>query len=364
MKINLPIIYSQGDSRWGSNMLGFNKNQPYNMANFGCLVTCWAMVNRYFGKDTDPGRLNATFTSLGAGKAFTPNGGDYIPGGNHLVFGDIKEMRILTPSLLTDGQIAEIKTSIDNGYPVIICLDYNPKTVAAETHFVVIVDYNPNDENDMTIADPINGTVRSLKNYLGWYKPNMRNTIESYVCVTGPKPKLNGDTVAVPKLDFENLVKKSTQHDKTVDYLKPGADPNTTLFEDLQVVVAGIKSTATDLSNKLKDAIKDKELAETELANQKDKVTNISSQYDQLLKIKQQEYEALKSSVPDMEKLKGQYMGTIDGLSLQLRDAQKVIGTQNITINELKTDLKLCKAGLPPTSVFGKIKNILLDWFK
>lgn len=360
MKINLPIIYSQGDSRWGANMLGFNKNLPYNMANFGCLVTCWAMVDRYFGKDTDPGRLNTTFSSLGAGKAFTANGGDYIPGGNNLVFGDIKEKRTLTPSLLVDGQISEIKTSIDNGHPVIICLDYNPKTVQADTHFVVVVDYNPNDENDMTIADPINGTVRSLKNYLGWYKPNMRNTIESYVCVTGPKPKINAETIAVPKSDFENMVKKSTQHDKMVEYLKPGADPNSTLFEDLQTVVAGIKSTATDLSNKLKEALTAKDIAETELANQVDKVANISSQYEQALKTKQHEYEALKSTIPDMEKLKGQYIGTIDSLTGQLREAQKEVGAHNVTITGLKRELSECKKGISAwTKVLAVIKKYL-----
>lgn len=347
--ITLPILYKQGDTRWGANLLGFNKVAPYDMTNYGCLVTCWAMVDRYYGKDTDPGRLNDTYKGMGVGKAFVSAGGDYIPGGNNLAFGDIKEVRTLTPSLMTDAQIAEIKTSIDNGYPVIIGIDVSPQTVAYNSHFVTVVAYNPAEENDLTIADPITGTLRSLKAYLGWFKPNARNTIESYICTTGPKPKLNAETLPVLKTDFVNLVHNSTEYDKTVEYLRPGSDPKVTQFEDLQTVVAGIKSTQTDLTNKLNAATQATAAAEKEVENQKDKLANVSAECERVLKLKEAELTALKATIPDMAKLEGTYKATIDDLQGKLREAQKAKGVAELETVRVAGELKQCQSGLRPT---------------
>jgi hypothetical protein len=309
----------------------------------------------------DPGQLNQALVDLGVGKGFTSGGGDYVPGGVNLLYGDIKEKRTLTPSLLTDDQINEIKTSIDNGYPVIICLDYNPKTNQPDTHFVVVVDYNPNEENDLTIADPLGGKIRSLKDYLGWFKPNARNTIESYVCTTGPKPKLNGDTIPVLKTDFENMVKKSTQWDKIVEYLKPGNDPTGTPFEDLQTVIAGIKSRQTDLENKLNDAEAARDLALKEVENQKDKLANVSAECQRVLKLKEAEYIALKATIPDMAKLEGQYKGTISDLEGKLREAQKTVGLRDLDIVALKSQLADCKKGISAWSkLIEKLKKLLI----
>jgi uncharacterized protein YvpB len=341
MKVELPIIYSQWDTRWADTLLGFNTNQPFNIYNYGCFISSWAMVCQYYGKSIDPAQLNQKLKDLGPGKGFTAGGGDYVPGGVNKIYGDIKETRTVTPSLLTDAQLAEIKTSIDNGYPVIICIDYNPKTNQPDTHFVVIVDYNNNDENDFTIADPLGGKIRSLKDYLGWLKPNVRNTIESYVITSGPKPKLNSDTIPVLKTDFANLVHGSSEYDKIVEYLKPGADPKTTQFEDLQTVVAGIKSRQTDLENQLKQAILDKQLAEQEVVNQKDKLANVTADCQRQLTLKTAEYDALKATVPDVQKLKGQYEGTIDELQGELREAQKQVGLKDLEITKLKNDVEV-----------------------
>jgi hypothetical protein len=46
---------------------------------------------------------------------------------------------------------------------------------------VTIVAYNPDDENDFTVLDPIDGKFRSLKKYLGFFMPSARRTIEAYV---------------------------------------------------------------------------------------------------------------------------------------------------------------------------------------
>jgi hypothetical protein len=338
-KVNLPILYSQMDSRWSGDMLGFNTALPFNMYNYGCLVTSFAMVCRYFGKDTDPKRLNEALKILGA-KGFQ-GGGNYVPGGVNLVYGDIKEPRTSTPSKLTDVQFAEIKSGLDNNYPVIIGIDVNPKDVDYDSHFVVVVDYDPSDENNLTIADPLGGKLRSLKDYLGWFKPGARTTIESYVICTGPKPKYGGEMIPILKEHYDLYLKNHDQWHKTVNYLKPGADPNGTLFEDVQTVIAGIKSRQTDLENQLKQAVADKATATQEIQNQKDKLANTLGECQRELKQAKDEYIALKSSLPDIEKLKGSYLARIDEVEGMLREAQKQVGLRDLEIAQLKSDVEV-----------------------
>ena len=361
-KITLPIIYSQMDSRWANDMLGFNTALPFNMYNYGCLVTAFAMVCRYFGKDTDPKRLNQSLKTLG-NKGFQ-SGGNYVPGGVNLIYGDVKEARTTTPSNLTDAQMAEIKTSIDMGFPVIIGIDVNPKDVDYDSHFVVVVDYDPSDENNLTIADPIGGVLRSLKDYLGWFKPGVRTTIESYVICTGPKPKYGGEMIPILKEHYDLYLRNHDQWHKTVNYLKPGADPNGTLFEDIQTVVAGIKSRQTDLENQLKQANLDKAVLEQEVKNQKDKLANIEAECQRSIKQLNDEYIALKSTLPDIEKLRGSYIARIGEVEGQLREAQKQIGLKEQEIAILKVQLSGNGENQEDMSLIKKFIDLLKRLFK
>jgi hypothetical protein len=190
MSLLLPNLYSQLDDRWALSLLGFNTQQPFNFYNYACLITCLAMVSRYYGKNYDPVAINDVLKSMGAGKAFVAGSGDYVWGGFHLLFGDIEEYRVVAPDLLSDMQMAEIKGALDLGYPVMLQLDYNPKTVDLDSHFVLAIGYNASDENDITIADPIGGRVHSLKDYLGWFRPNARKTIEQYIIYKGQVPQV------------------------------------------------------------------------------------------------------------------------------------------------------------------------------
>lgn len=339
MKINLPTLYSQWDPRWANDMLGFNTNLPFNMYNYGCYITAWAMICQYYGKNVDPGQLNTKLKNLGAGKGFS--GGNYIPGGVHLLYGDIKETRTATPSAVTDAQLGEIRTALDNSYPVIFGIDVNPRTIAYDSHFVVVVGYNPNDESDFMIADPLGGKTRSLKDYLGWLVPGIRQTLYSYVITSGPKPKYGGEMIPILKEHYELYTRNHDQWHKLVHYLKPEADPNATLFEDMQTVIAGIKSRQTDLENQLKQAITDKNLAEQEVKNQEDKLLNAKAECQRELKAQKALYEATIASMPDIEKLEGQYKGMISEIEGQLREAQKQVGLRDLEITRLKSDVEV-----------------------
>lgn len=343
--------------------LGFNSQLPYNIHNYGCFLCCWAMCDRYYGKETDPAKLNEMYKSMGVGKAFD-KGGNYQPGGNNLAYGDIKETRTVTPTALTDEQVNTIKTSIDNGYPVIIGIDYDPKDVDYDSHFVVVVDYDPSDENNLTIADPLGGKLRSLKDYLGWFKPTLRKTIESFVVTTGPKPKLTGEMIAVLKEHYNLYVKNHDQWHKLVHYLKPEADPNGTLFEDIQTIIAGIKSRATDLENQLKTALSQLVEANVEVANQKDKLANAVAECQRELKIQKAEYEAKISAMPDVKKLEAQYKGVISELEGQLREAQKAGGLKDIEIQKLTNELDFCENGLKTYNALQKLSMAIAGWIK
>lgn len=352
MKIQLPIFYSQKDSRWAKKLLGFNTNPVYNFYDYGCLVTCLAMLCRYYGKQDDPLSIN---NKLKEKSGFVAGGGNYIWGSITKVYTDITEVVTNTPLPLTDDQLGAIRGQIDNGYPVMCQIDANPQTDAPDMHFVLVVGYNPMDENDLTIADPLTGNERSLKAYLGWFKPSARKSIDRFVFFKGTKPESSIAMIEISKDSYFLYTKNHDQWHKLVHYLLPDADPNATLFEAVQSVIAGIKSRVTDLENQLKDKILELEKANTEITNQKDKVANTIADCQTQLKLKEAEYTALKATLPDIEKLRGEYQGTIDELRGKVTELEKAGGKKDLQITDLNKQVELLKKGLPNASVYDKI---------
>lgn len=253
MKIKLPVIFSQFDPKWANNLLGFNTNPEFNFYNYACLICCLAAIARYYGKDIDPVALNQKLKDIapvGDPNAAFRNGGEYVNGKFSQLFPDITERAVVTPGLLTDDQMTEIKAEIDSGRPVILGIDYNPKTLKFDSHFVIAVDYNPNDENDITIADSLGGREHSLKDYLSGQVDSARKSIWKYFILTGTKPSVVNPSPATPAPspveaapdpssgipgNFPQLVHKATQWDLTVNKYMSGHNPDQTFFarEDL-----------------------------------------------------------------------------------------------------------------------------------
>ena len=332
-KINLPNIYSQWDSRWANTLLGYNTNPQYNIYNYGCLITCLSMVARYYRKETDPGSINATLKSI---NGYTASSGNYVYGSFTKIYSDIKEKLTTTPAALTDAQMAEIRTAIDSRYPVMIKLDVNPRTVALDMHFVLIVGYNASDENDLIIADPLGGKERSLKDYLGWYRPSARSTIEAYAIYTGNVPKQNSDTVVLSKDDAERRTHNGEQWIKIHGYLNLEGDPSLTQFEDAQAVIAGIKSTNTSLKTQLDTANGTLAAKTQEIINKDNQISTLDQRLIEKDKEHKAQMEALKDSMPNVTKLTKQYEGTISQLEGKVRDTQG-------TVDELRIELAKCK---------------------
>lgn len=360
MRVNLPLLFSQSDSRWASEILGFNTNSAYNFKNFACLITDLAMICQYFGFQEDPLTINSKLKKLGAGKGFVAGSGNYIYGAITNLHKEIVEVVTKTPDPLTDPQLNKIKDALDRGMPVMVQLDYDPKDADLDSHFVVIVDYNQGDENDFTIADPLGGRLHSLKDYLGWFRPSARKTIEKFIIYEGPKPEDTGETVAVPADLYPKIIHSATEWAKAVTEYLPEKRPEGTFFEDLQRVVNGYKSDASASKARAESAEKELAITNTEVANLNDKIANKEAECQRALSLKDAEIKALKDSAPNIDKLTAEYKGTIDALETQLRESQKQGGLKDKEIAELKAGLGDSQEGQDTLNAVKKV----VEWIK
>jgi hypothetical protein len=163
--------------------------------------------------------------------------------------------------------------------------------------------------------------------------------------------------MVITKKEHGALMTQVEQWIKIVGYLLGAeTDPKITTFENCQSIVAGFKSTQTDLKTRLDTATNDLAKANVEINNQKDKVANIEAKCQRDLKIQKAEYEAKISAMPDVSKLEGQYKGTILDLEGKLREAQKTVGLRDLEIAELKGEMPKAKL---VDSIINLIKKLL-----
>ena len=55
-RVELPVdLFLQGDPKWGQDQLG---TSVHTLGQVGCAMTSAAMIMKFYGIDTDPGRLN------------------------------------------------------------------------------------------------------------------------------------------------------------------------------------------------------------------------------------------------------------------------------------------------------------------
>lgn len=176
--INLPL-FNQRDDKWRSKKLG---TSLLTIGTSGCLVTCLAMIAKYYGKETDPDKINDDLIRV---NGFADRN-LYIWGSINKIYSDISEpKRVQTPNPVTSTQFTEIRNEIDNNRPVIIEVDFVPATASIDMHFVVIIGYVKNSDGTYTymVADPWYGDTSSLGRY-----GDPAKTIQQYVFTFGPIP--------------------------------------------------------------------------------------------------------------------------------------------------------------------------------
>ena len=173
MVINVPIL-GQRDPRWSSKKLGTSTS---NLGGYGCLVTCLAMVSKYYGHDTDPDQLNKKLIEVGgfAQKNL------YVWGSLSKIYPDITETKnINTPKALTELQFKEIEAELTLGRPVICEVDMIPATSNIDMHFVLVIG---KEGDNWIVADPWFGDTASLTRY-----GTPAKTIQKYIFTNGPLP--------------------------------------------------------------------------------------------------------------------------------------------------------------------------------
>ena len=193
--LDVPL-FSQRDSRWASDKLG---TSSVTIGGYGCLITAASMVCKFYGKDTDPKRMNQALLGV--------NG--YV-NGNLLSYNAITD---IYPDIVVDWEqfianptSAQIDAVLERGMPVIIQVDYNPATSALDQHWVVVIG---RDSNGFLIADPIDGQVVNLSRYANKaFKMVVytRQTAEDVLFKARTKVDLNVRSTPVYYADNRNVV--------------------------------------------------------------------------------------------------------------------------------------------------------------
>lgn len=244
--MTLPFVYSQFDPAWARKLLGFNTDPQFDIYNYGCLLSSLATICKYFGKDETPLSLMEKLKRPEV-NGFVKDSGEYIWGSLSKIYPDISEKLIRTPDPLTDAQLTEIRAAIDANLPVMVNIDYNPRTVKKEDHYGILVAYNPNDENDFTFADPLGGIYRSLKSYVGWFNPSVRVTIHKYIIYSGPANLVAGfggpglkntlaENISSPVLpeNYNDIIHNSAAFEELSRKFIPEAEPKNVSSADLE----------------------------------------------------------------------------------------------------------------------------------
>ncbi len=138
--------FSQRDARWRRDVLG-HPGSPVTIGSWGCLLTCFAMLARAYGHDTDPARLNAAMRASGG---FWNN---YYVSWNALqtVYGNIRFEGKEQPG---PGLISRIDASLAARCPVPVQVDRTPQTRYNDNdqHWVLVL---AREGDDYLINDPI-----------------------------------------------------------------------------------------------------------------------------------------------------------------------------------------------------------------
>ena len=141
--------YSQNDARWKNVQLGTSSTTiGWN----GCLITCCAMVERFYGFDYNPATLNTYLT----------NHNGYADG-NLLWWDRVPHLAISTWIDCYDipAPLDKIDAELLAGRPCIVHVDFIPSTAPINDHYVLLIGKLPND--DYTMIDSFDGWVGSFK---------------------------------------------------------------------------------------------------------------------------------------------------------------------------------------------------------
>jgi hypothetical protein len=145
----LPVeAMSQNDPRWKSIRLG---TSGVTIGQQGCLITCVAMVARFYGYDTDPARLNTWLKDH--------NG--YSNGNLFNWYSTWLKVATWEECLNIPAPLNKLDEALAKGEPCICWVDFDPNTAVMDMHWIVITGKLGAD--DYVMIDPWDGWQGSFK---------------------------------------------------------------------------------------------------------------------------------------------------------------------------------------------------------
>ena len=190
MKLTNINSFSQKDPAWASVKLG--TSTTCTIKSDGCLLCCAASLCTYFGKDTDPQKLN---TDLIRVKGFQ-NGALLVYGGISDVYPDIKvDWDNFIDCSTTPAPLDKIDAILASKRPVIVKVDYDYHTAKVEQHWITIV--GKAEDGAYICNDPIDGTEIFFNARYG----DPSRYIFKIVAYSGPLPAYNSPEDRIKDLE-------------------------------------------------------------------------------------------------------------------------------------------------------------------
>jgi hypothetical protein len=147
-------------------------------------------------------------------------------------------------------------------------------------------------------------------------------------------PVTQPPTPSVPTTDECSKVKEKWA--KTVSYVELPTTPEDTQFEDVQRVIAGVKSRVTDLQNQLTAAT-------AEVLNRTEQVSRLKDQVLNEQKLRTIAQEGYEKIAKELAGIRGVYESQLTAKQNQIDQMGKEKGELNVKISQLQTDLQTCK---------------------
>jgi hypothetical protein len=151
MKLNGFKYFSQADPKWASIKLGTSTINT--IKNYGCLLSCVASVCTYYGKDTDPLRLNADLVRV---KGYY-NGSFLVYGAVTDIYPDITmDWDNFIDCSAVDAPLDKIDNILASKRPVIVKVDYDYHTSKLDDHWITII--GKTEDGSYICCDSLDGT--------------------------------------------------------------------------------------------------------------------------------------------------------------------------------------------------------------
>lgn len=289
MKLRIKEVYSQRDPEWKNVLLGFNTSPQYNLGDFGCLVSTVAMYLSALDYKENPETLNSKLKNV---SGFV-NGGYYVWSALEKIYSDVVlSYQSKKYDGLDDEAIERMKYLLDNGYPLICEVDFNPSLIGDQMHWVLVYGY---EGGNFFIADPWRGALVNLSVY-----GDLKNAVTSFKTYSRTLPKDSLDDATPPQ---DNPCKQ-TEQDK--EYWKDEA------------------KKAREKANKRQDEIDNLVKAQqTMLLNHKTDIDNLNQ-------VHENEMQPLKQQLKEQS----EYIGQFSEIEQGYKDKIKELQSQEYTLDE------------------------------